>query len=307
LRRTADRYLASRPDQREFVGPLLELLDQGVDLANRREWRGHVTASAVVLNPDGQVLFIDHVASGKWLPAVGGHLEPVDQSLAGAVLRELEEELGLWPEDLVWLPDTPVHIDVFPIPARETRGEPDHLHLDYCFLLTTERTDFRLQEDEVRGTDWRPLETLVDQRLREGVLQALGRVQVPAQRSGGCLCGAVAYTVTGPVRDSYCCSCHHCARSTGAPTVWWVAFDQEEVAWSGELAWVATWPTLRRAFCRTCGSSLASVADGARTLSLTGASLNDQTGPGLEPFGHSFRDRAPAWMSIALAPEPQPS
>ncbi|MEZ0095436.1 NUDIX domain-containing protein [Streptacidiphilus sp. EB129] len=183
LRRTASRYLAARPEQREFVGPLLELLDQGVDLTDRREWRGHVTASAVVLNPDGQVLQIAHAASGKWLPAVGGHLEPQDDSLTGAVLRELSEELGLAPEDLVWLLDDPVHIDVFPIPGRETRGESDHLHLDFCFLLTTERTDFRLQADEVHGTDWRSLETLVDVRLREGVRQALTRVQMPAQRA----------------------------------------------------------------------------------------------------------------------------
>ncbi|MEY9964401.1 8-oxo-dGTP pyrophosphatase MutT (NUDIX family) [Streptacidiphilus sp. MAP12-16] len=183
LRRTASRYLASRPDQREFVGPLLELLDQGVDLTDRREWRGHATASAVVLNPDGQVLYIAHVASGKWLPAAGGHLEPQDESLAGAVLRELDEELGLAPEDLVWLLDVPVHIDVFSIPGRETRGELDHLHLDFCFLLTTERTDFRLQADEVHGTDWRPLETVEDERLREGVRRALARVQMPAQRA----------------------------------------------------------------------------------------------------------------------------
>jgi 8-oxo-dGTP pyrophosphatase MutT (NUDIX family) len=172
LRSTVARYLAACPDQCEFVGPLLELLDQGVDLTNRREWRGHVTASAVVLNPDGLVLHISHAASGKWLPAAGGHLEPQDDSL------------GLAPEDLVWLLDVPVHIDVFPIPGRETRGEPDHLHLDFCYLLTTERTEFRLQADEVHGTDWRPLETMVeDERLREGVRRALARVQTPAQRT----------------------------------------------------------------------------------------------------------------------------
>jgi 8-oxo-dGTP pyrophosphatase MutT (NUDIX family) len=214
LRRTASRYLVSRPDQREFVGPLLELLDQGVDLTDRREWRGHVTASAVVLNPDGQILYIAHAASGKWLPAIGGHLEEQDVSLTGTVLRELEEELGLAPEDLVWLLDSPVHIDVFPIPGRETRGEPDHLHLDFCFLLTTERTDFRLQADEVHGTDWRPLETLVDERLREGVRWALARVQTPAQRTAF-LAGlprayaAACAVVTDPAGRLLLVKCHN--------------------------------------------------------------------------------------------------
>lgn len=320
LRRTVTAYLATRPDQRDFVDPLIRLLDQGVDLTDRHEWRGHVTASAVVLNPDGQVLHIAHAASGKWLPAIGGHLEPQDETLAGAVLRELEEELGLKPQDLVWLGDLPVHVDVFPIPRRETRGEPAHLHLDFCFLLTTERTDFRLQADEVHATAWRsldmPMGSLVDERLREGVQHVLAELQVPAQpgspatapeaRTGRCQCGAVAYTVTGPVRDSYLCSCHHCTRVSGAPTVWWVAFDREGLTWMKEPAWFATWPTLRRAFCPRCGSHLASVADDAPTISLTGVSLDERTGADLAPCGHSFRDQAPAWMSITLAPEPQP-
>ncbi|WP_236656028.1 NUDIX hydrolase [Streptacidiphilus jiangxiensis] len=208
-------YLATRPEQRDFVDPLIQLLDQGVDLTDRREWRGHATASAVVLNPDGLVLHIAHAASGKWLPAIGGHLEEEDASLTGAVLRELEEEVGLKPQDLVWLLDAPVHIDVFPIPGRETRGEPDHLHLDFCFLLTTGRTDFRLQADEVHATAWRPMDAQVDDRLREGVQRALVQLPVssqpsepaaaPGTRTGRCQCGTVAYTVTGPVRDSYLC------------------------------------------------------------------------------------------------------
>ena len=49
LRRTVTAYLTARPDQAGFVDPLIQLLDQGVDLTDRREWRGHATASAVVL------------------------------------------------------------------------------------------------------------------------------------------------------------------------------------------------------------------------------------------------------------------
>ena len=126
---------------------------------------------------------------------------------------------------------------------------------------------------------------------------------VPGVRAGRCQCEAVSYTVTGPLRDSYLCSCRHCTRVSGAPAMWWVAFDREALTWSGNLTWYATWPTLRRAFCSTCGTHLASVADGAPTISLTGSSLDEGTGVDLEPYGHSFRDQAPAWMSIVLAPE----
>jgi hypothetical protein len=90
--------------------------------------------------------------------------------------------------------------------------------------------------------------------------------------------------------------------------MWWVAFRRDALTWTGtggEPPWFATWPTLRRGFCSRCGSNLVSVADGAPTVSATGSSLDDRTGQDLEPFGHSFRDQAPAWMSIALAPELQ--
>jgi hypothetical protein len=87
--------------------------------------------------------------------------------------------------------------------------------------------------------------------------------------------------------------------------MWWVAFDLETLSWSGEPLWFATWPTVRRAFCGRCGSNLVSVADKAPTVSVTGACLDDRTGDDLAPYGYSFPDQAPAWMSVALAPEPQ--
>jgi len=60
LRRTTVDYLASRPDQADYLGPVLALLDQGVDLAPRTESRGHATVSAVVVDPEQQqVLFVE--------------------------------------------------------------------------------------------------------------------------------------------------------------------------------------------------------------------------------------------------------
>ncbi len=128
----------------------------------------------------------------------------------------------------------------------------------------------------------------------------------PGTRTGSCQCGAVTYQVVGPVRDSYLCTCLHCSRTSGAPAVWWVAFEHDALTWTGagEPVWFATWPTLRRGWCPRCGSHLVSVADGAPTLSVTGTSLDRRAGADLEPYGHSFRDQTPAWMRITLAPEP---
>jgi hypothetical protein len=74
--------------------------------------------------------------------------------------------------------------------------------------------------------------------------------------SGGCLCGAVRYTVNAAPRVHYC-HCDMCRRATGS------AFAV--LAWvpSRQVAWTKTVPTVRksspiaeRGFCSTCGSPL---------------------------------------------------
>ncbi len=55
----------------------------------------HLTASALVISPDGdQVVLTKHPKAGLWLQT-GGHCEPTDDTLAGAALREALEESGI--------------------------------------------------------------------------------------------------------------------------------------------------------------------------------------------------------------------
>ncbi|WAZ24003.1 NUDIX hydrolase [Streptomyces cinnabarinus] len=70
---------------------------------------GHLTASALVIDPSrGQVLLTLHRKLRMWLQ-MGGHCEPVDETLAAAALREGTEESGI--EDLTLLPGGPVRLD----------------------------------------------------------------------------------------------------------------------------------------------------------------------------------------------------
>lgn len=167
VRATADSYLTGRPSEHVKLAPLRRLLNSGCDVTSRKEFGGHVTASAVVLNAKGQVLLIRHRASGKLLQP-GGHLEPEDTSLIAAALREVGEELGI-PEDAVealhpWhLPD---HIDVHTIPANQAKDEPKHQHIDfrYTFRLTRE-VEVRLQEEEVSDWGWYDPSEIADGEL----------------------------------------------------------------------------------------------------------------------------------------------
>ncbi|OEJ94495.1 NUDIX hydrolase [Streptomyces thermolilacinus] len=70
---------------------------------------GHLTASALVVDPErGRVLLTLHRKLRMWLQ-MGGHCEPEDRTMALAALREGTEESGI--PGLTLLPGGPVRLD----------------------------------------------------------------------------------------------------------------------------------------------------------------------------------------------------
>ncbi|SFJ92557.1 NUDIX hydrolase [Streptomyces pini] len=114
-------------------------------------WRscadGHITASALVVDPRrGRVLLTHHRKLRMWLQT-GGHCEPGDTALAGAALREAVEESGI--AGLALLPDGPVRLDRHHTPCAW------HLDVQYAALAPEDAAEEAGEESlELRWFGW---------------------------------------------------------------------------------------------------------------------------------------------------------
>jgi 8-oxo-dGTP pyrophosphatase MutT (NUDIX family) len=155
-------YLQRFPDERTRLQALREQLDEDAgDPLSRANMRGHVTTSALVLDAGlSHILLINHRVIGRWLQP-GGHYEP-GQDLWGSALREVAEETGVteMAAHPAWGQALPLDIDSHAIAANPNKGEGDHWHHDYAYLVIAPREPQALapQLAEVRGAAWRPLD-----------------------------------------------------------------------------------------------------------------------------------------------------
>ncbi|MCX4513123.1 NUDIX hydrolase [Streptomyces sp. NBC_01619] len=107
---------------------------------------GHLTASALVVDPSrDRVLLTLHRKLGMWLQ-MGGHCEPGDATLADAALREATEESGI--DGLTLLPGGPVTLDRHAIPA------PCHWHLDVQYAALAAPDAAPAMSDESLDLRW---------------------------------------------------------------------------------------------------------------------------------------------------------
>lgn len=112
---------------------------------------------------------------------------------------------------------------------------------------------------------------------------------------GSCLCGAVRYSVSGPLRPVIACHCAQC-RKTSGHFVAATSAPRESVAIEGAVRWFQSSPAARRGFCPACGSSLFWDGPGAN-LSIHAGTLDAPTGVALA--GHIFCESKGDYYEIA--------
>jgi hypothetical protein len=86
---------------------------------------------------------------------------------------------------------------------------------------------------------------------------------------GGCLCGAIRYSLQGPLLSTNICFCTQCQRHTGAPMPAFLTVSQKQLRLlQGQPATYRSSPKAVRQFCPQCGSPLFWRQDGEDTVDI---------------------------------------
>ncbi|WP_433653492.1 NUDIX hydrolase [Micromonospora zamorensis] len=162
------------PDAAVARDRTLRLLGAGPIAMSRQHRPGHLTASTLVLDATGsRVLLCLHVKFGRWVQ-LGGHCEPIDQTLVAAALREATEESGI-----AGLRIDPVPIDV---DVHQVQCQGGSLHHDVRFAVLAPAAAVEQISDEAEELGWFPLDQL-PQPLAGGTVQMVAPALAALRRS----------------------------------------------------------------------------------------------------------------------------
>jgi 8-oxo-dGTP pyrophosphatase MutT (NUDIX family) len=172
LDRLADYRLAD-PAERARHERVTAFVAQQPGCFSRALRRGHVVASAWVVNAGrSRVLLHHHKRLGRWLQ-FGGHVDGTDPNALAAARRELEEESGL--TGAVSLGDAIFDLDVHPIPARAP--EPAHLHFDVRFVFQADPAEAVAVSAESHALRWVDLDEVSGLTPERSVLRMVDKTR----------------------------------------------------------------------------------------------------------------------------------
>lgn len=171
LNELLQRYVRAWPAEAELAARFAAFAAAHDDCLLRSCVPGHITASAWILDADGErALLTHHRKLGRWLQ-LGGHVDG-EPCIERSALREAQEESGM--ERFTFVPwcgaeCVPLDLDVHAIPAR--KGEPEHLHWDLRFLLQAEPGQELVTSAESNDLRWFAADDLRHATDEESVLR----------------------------------------------------------------------------------------------------------------------------------------
>lgn len=152
---------------RELTVMMLEESDY--PFSRRQFTPGHITCTAVVLDPKRErVLLMFHHRLLRWL-LPGGHCEGDDTSISGVARREAIEETGV---EIDEEEGVLVGIDVHGIPPK--KKEPYHLHHDLIFAFAAWSEAIQITP-EAREVAWSAFADLGRFEVAQSIVRSVQR------------------------------------------------------------------------------------------------------------------------------------
>ena|ERR1700744_3794837 len=163
-------YAVKFPAESSTVNELISFVEENEDCFERSLLKGHVTASAWVIDQEkSAVLLIHHVKLDKWLQP-GGHCDG-DPNTLHVAAKECFEETGLQTQPL----STEIFdVDIHAIPQRKDIHA--HIHYDIRYLLQAmPGSEITASETETNQVLWVPMDDISSYTTEDSILRMLSK------------------------------------------------------------------------------------------------------------------------------------
>lgn len=148
----------------------IDFVKENDDCFFRSNLKGHITASAFVIDPEkGKLLLIHHKKLNKWLQP-GGHCDG-DTDTLNVAIKEVFEETGVMIEPNH---QPVIDLDIHTIPER--KGVPEHEHFDVRYLFEADSTLPLIQNHETIEIKWIELQKIEDFTQEESIIRNISKM-----------------------------------------------------------------------------------------------------------------------------------
>ncbi len=142
-------YFPVFQEEIQYKKDITAFVESNPDCFERTLQKGHITASAWLLNKDcSKALLMHHAKLNAWFQ-LGGHCDG-DSDVLRVAIKEAQEESGI--NGIEAVTDEIFDIDIHLIP--ENKKEKAHYHYDVRFLLRVNSDELVVQNQESKELRW---------------------------------------------------------------------------------------------------------------------------------------------------------
>lgn len=161
FRQHLEAYTPQGKNETQDFSKFKDFIETNENLYCRSNIKGHITASAWVVNKSlTKTLLVKHAALGIWLMP-GGHADGSDDILAMAI-REVQEETGVTKLDMRGRGIFDVDVHSIPSAVKHGKQEPEHIHYDIRYLLIADEKEKLHVSDESDDVQWVSFEKVLE-------------------------------------------------------------------------------------------------------------------------------------------------